>query len=69
MITVKELKRWLDTLEDDDSVSIDEGGISLLSDQQPDAYLEVGGEPSKCSCGRIEDECLFFEGGPHRDRT
>lgn len=70
MIPVRELQRWLDTLEPGDGVSIDEGGLALVSDGDPEAYLEVGGEPSLCSCGRPEEECLIFDGGTrHGDRT
>jgi len=70
MMSVKEVKRWLNTLEDDDDVAIDDGGLALVCCQDPDAYLEVGGEPSLCECGRLEEECLIFEGGTkHGDRT
>ena len=44
MISVTELKRWLETLENDDSVYVDEGGLTLCSEGDPEAYLEVGGE-------------------------
>jgi hypothetical protein len=43
MITVKELKRWLNTLPKNDSVGIDEGGLQLVSLKRPDAYYEIGG--------------------------
>jgi hypothetical protein len=48
MIAVKELKSWLKTLEPDDSVGIDERGLSLFSAGDPEAYLEVGGDPEEC---------------------
>lgn len=44
MISVAAVKRWLATLEEDDKVFIDDGGLSLMSVSEPDAYLEVGGE-------------------------
>lgn len=70
MISVRELQRWLDTLEPNDSVSIDDGGLALVSNGDPEAYLEIGGESSLCECGRLEEECLIFEGGTkHGDRT
>jgi hypothetical protein len=49
MITVTELKRWLNTLPAGDSVAVDEGGLTLVSEKCPDAYIEVGGVP-------LEDE-------------
>jgi hypothetical protein len=47
MITVTELKRWLNTLPKGDSVAVDEGGLTLVSEKCPDAYLEVGGVPEE----------------------
>jgi hypothetical protein len=51
MISLKELKRWIDTL-DCDCVAVDEGGLNLvevdMDEHKPqvgDAYLEVGGVP------------------------
>lgn len=44
-IPIGELKRWLNTLEDTDAIGIDEGGLTLLSVDDPDAYLEIGGMP------------------------
>ena len=47
-VTKFELKKWLDTLADDQEVGIDEGGLSLQAPESPDgaaAYLEVGGLP------------------------
>jgi len=43
VIAVSELKRWLDTLEFDDFVGIDETGLTLRSVEDEDAYLEIGG--------------------------
>lgn len=47
MITVTELKRWLNTLPAGDSVAVDEGGLTLVSEKDPNAYLEVGGVPEE----------------------
>lgn len=45
-IPVKELKRWIDTLDPSSDVAIDEGGLTLVGiGIGQDAYLEVGGEP------------------------
>lgn len=66
MITVKELKEWLNTLPDEESVGIDDGGLILIA-ELGDAYLEVGGMPDDdiegdgkfaCTCGEeveVED--------------
>ncbi len=45
MITKQEIQEWLDTLPADDTVGIDEGGLTLVSSSG--AYLEVGGEPDE----------------------
>jgi hypothetical protein len=49
MMTVKELRRWIDTLNPDNRVAIDEGGLTVV-ELTPDgtetgAYLELGGVP------------------------
>jgi len=41
----REVIRWLKTLPADDAVYIDENGLTLLSESDEEAYLEVGGEP------------------------
>jgi hypothetical protein len=43
MIYAHDLKDWVRTLDDDDEVSIDEDGLSLVVPGV--CYLEVGGEP------------------------
>lgn len=43
MIAVKDLKKWLATLSPEDSVGIDDGGLTLRSLNEPDVYYEVGG--------------------------
>ena len=47
MMSVKEVKRWLNMLNKDDGVYIDEGGLTLRSYDDPHAYLELGGDPEK----------------------
>ena len=42
-MSVQEVRQWLDTLDEDGEVYIDEGGLQLCSG---DATLEVGGEPN-----------------------
>lgn len=46
---VKDIIRWLKTLPEDSCVGIDEEGLTLLCDEDPDAYYEIGGMP-------LEDE-------------
>lgn len=46
MTTVRELKRWLNTLSPTENVGIDEGGLILLV-QSSDAYFEIGGLPGE----------------------
>ncbi len=43
-ISVKELIEWLETLDENDGVFINEDGLTLQSIDEPDAYVEVGGE-------------------------
>lgn len=49
MINKAELLRWLNTLNDDSSIGIDEDGICLVEvlaiNSKSSAYLEVGGVP------------------------
>jgi hypothetical protein len=47
MIAVSELKRWLDTLSSTDGVGVDEGGLTLVSYEEPEVYLEIGGSVDK----------------------
>jgi len=47
MISKSELQRWLDTLPADVGISVDEGGLTLLSEDGD--YIEVGGEPDEDS--------------------
>jgi hypothetical protein len=47
MISIKELRRWLNTLDQNRSVAIDDGGLNLVevneNDEETDEYIEVGG--------------------------
>ena len=49
MMEISEVRAWLDTLNPDGYLAIDEGGLTLVvldSDQrQTDYYCEVGGTP------------------------
>jgi hypothetical protein len=49
MMTVTQVREWLDTLEATDHVAIDDGGLALvaLDDHavELDAWCEVGGIP------------------------
>jgi hypothetical protein len=42
---VKEVKDWLNTLDDYDGVGVDEGGLCLRSVLEPEVYCEIGGMP------------------------
>lgn len=44
-MSVGEIKEWLDTLDDEDEVGVDEGGLCLLVVDKPDTYCEIGGLP------------------------
>lgn len=44
MISKEELEKWLQTLPEDDGISIAEDGLCLVSCDSDGAYLEVGGE-------------------------
>jgi hypothetical protein len=47
MIATKRLIEWLDTLPEGSGVSIDDGGLTLVCNDVPGAYLEVGGVPEE----------------------
>jgi hypothetical protein len=47
MIQVSKLKMWLATLAENDYVGIDEGGLTLYSVEEPQAYVEIGGLPEE----------------------
>ena len=44
-MTVAEIKDWLNNLDDDDEVGIDDGGLILQAVHSAEIYLEVGGMP------------------------
>ena len=46
MISVSELKNWLETLAEDDFVGVDDGGLCLVV-LDTDAYYEIGGMPEE----------------------
>jgi len=43
-MNVKDVIKWLQTLSADDAIYIDEGGLSLVSEKDGEAYLDVGGQ-------------------------
>jgi hypothetical protein len=51
MISIRELKDWLEQLNDEDGIAIDDGGLTLVvftegETTRPDGnYIEVGGIP------------------------
>ena len=44
---VKDIIRWLKTLDAKDAVGVDEDGLTLRSVDDPDAYFEIGGLPEE----------------------
>lgn len=53
--TVKDIKDWLNTLDESARVGIDDGGLSL-QEVGGAAYFEIGGTPGPCD-GRGCDDC------------
>lgn len=58
-MTVKDVIDWLRTLPADDAIYIDEGGLNLMSEMDPDAYLEVGGQALEDEEDEDEDDSIF----------
>ena len=46
-VTIKELREWLDTFEDENMVGVEEGGLTLEVVGLPQAYFEIGGVPEE----------------------
>jgi hypothetical protein len=46
-VTIKELREWLDTFEDENMVGVEEGGLTLEVVGLPQAYFEIGGIPEE----------------------
>ncbi len=57
-MAASDIKEWLDTLGEDVAVGIDDGGLCLLSVDDPDIYLEIGGMPDSDG----NDACLSEDG-------
>jgi hypothetical protein len=56
------LIEWLNTLPEGSAISIDDGGLCLVCDQDPVAYYEVGGVPEieEAECSKCDDRsCLW----------
>jgi hypothetical protein len=60
-MTVKDVIRWLQTLPADDAIYIDEGGLSLVSEKDGEAYLEVGGQHMEEETEDDEEDDEIFE--------
>ena len=58
-MNVKDVIKWLQTLSSDDAIYIDEGGLSLVSEKDGEAYLEVGGQPLEETEDDEEDDEIF----------
>lgn len=50
----KEIREWLDALDDDAVIGIDEGGLSLVVQGFEEIYCEVGGMPEE---DEVVDHC------------
>jgi hypothetical protein len=68
VITVAKLSDWINTLEPEEMIGIDEGGQSLVV-LDSRAYYEIGGMPKEnnerskpCECGSPVDACVSAEG-------
>ena len=78
MMQVKEIKQWLNTLDESEWIGIGEGGLTLET-EDGEAYLEVGGLPDEeeidpdelCECGRRNADCATYEDAEcnHADRA
>lgn len=53
---VSDISDWLNTLDEEDEVGIDEGGLMLVSVSDPETYLEVGGMPEESESQADEEE-------------
>lgn len=47
MMPKREVQEWLDSLPDDAEISIDDGGLCLVTDAESSSYLEIGGLPEE----------------------
>lgn len=45
MTSKAELQRWLNRLDDDAMIGVDEGGLTLVTDDGSNSYIEIGGMP------------------------
>ena len=58
-MNVKDVIDWLQTLSADDAIYIDEGGLSLVSENDGEAHLDVGGQHLETE--EEEDDDSIFE--------
>lgn len=45
---IKEVKRWLETLDPENEIAVDDGGLCLVElngEEETGAYYEIGGVP------------------------
>jgi hypothetical protein len=45
MMTAGELRRWLDTIDPEETIAVDDGGLTLVLVSDENVYMEVGGLP------------------------
>lgn len=44
-MSVEEIREWLDTLNENDLVGVDDGGLALRVVGDDESYCEIGGMP------------------------
>jgi len=47
MMGKEQIIEWLNTLPEAACVGVDDGGLCLRTDADPEAYLEIGGMPAE----------------------
>lgn len=52
MMSVRELREWLSTLDPDDSVGVTDGGLALAT-EDGESWVEVGGLPEDSDGAQI----------------
>jgi len=60
---ISEIKKWLETLNEDDMVGVDDDGLSLSVAFDPNIYLEIGGVPFVGAPENMTKEGILVEAG------
>lgn len=53
-MTVKDVRDWLDQFQPEESIAINDDGMALVDEDNPETYLEVGGIRIVFDCGGCE---------------